>query len=136
MKEAYVKFETAKLLKEKGFDWECRSFYEYFSSVITMYQGMLPELSEAARNYNKEEYRDICSRPTQQMAMRWLWEEKGLNVNAIYGDYPALKKSFWMPQIDSLNGCYGVDDEDFFREYDSREECVEAALEYALTNLI
>ena len=27
MKEVYVSFDVAKLLKEKGFDWEVRSLY-------------------------------------------------------------------------------------------------------------
>ena len=126
MKEAYVTFEVAKLLKEKGFDWEVRSLYGKYEDDIGF--------SSWSNNYNT--YDDLYSAPTQQMAMRWFWEEKGLNINAIYGDYPSLKRSFWMPQIDSLDGCYGVDDEDFFREYDSREDCIEAALQYCLTNLI
>lgn len=124
-KESYVKFETAKLLKEKGFDW----------AVLTCYENSEFRYVNLW-NWNKFNASTLCSAPTQQMAMRWLWEEKGLNVNAIYGDYPTLKKSFWVPQIDSLNGCYGVDDEDFFREYDSREDCIEAALRYTLNNLI
>jgi len=135
MKEAYVSFEVAKLLKEKGFDWKVFHFYDEDGHLkhregdcYSLYNWNYPTKDEYGSKY--------CSAPTQQMACRWLREEKGLNVNAIYGDYPALKKSFWMPQIDSLNGCYGVDDEDFFREYDSREDCIEAALQYCLTNLI
>lgn len=124
-KEEYVKFKTAQRLKEKGFDWEVRSLYGKDGDM---------GFSSWSNNYNTHD--DLYSAPTQQMAIRWFWEEKGLNINAIYGDYPALKKSFWMPQIESLDGCYGVDYEDFFREYDSREECIEAALEYALRNLI
>lgn len=127
-KEQYVSYEVAKLLKEKGFDWNVFTFYDEtrkFNRANTTY------------NWNNANFDvDVFSAPTQQMAIRWFWEEKGLNINAIYGDYPALKKSFWMPQIESLDGCYGVDYEDFFREYDSREECIEAALEYALRNLI
>lgn len=135
MKEAYVSYEVAKLLKDKGFDWRVFNFYdeherfsEHIGSVYTLYNWNYPTKDEYGSHY--------CSAPTQQMACRWFWEEKGLNINAIYGDYPSLKRSFWMPQIDSLDGCYGVEDEDFFREYDSREDCIEAALEYALTNLI
>ena len=125
-KEQYVAHETAQLLKEKGFDWEVRSLYGNYQQDLGF--------SSWSNNYNA--YDDLCSAPTQQMAVRWIWEEKGLNINAIYGDYPSQKKSFWMPQIDSLDGCYGVDDEDFFREYDSREDCIEAALRYTLNNLI
>ena len=124
-KEQYVTYKLAKLLKEEGFDWEVRSLYGKDGDM---------GFSSWSNNYNAHD--DLVSAPTQQMAVRWFWEEKGLNINAIYGDYPSQKKSFWMPQIDSLDGCYGVDDEDFFREYDSREDCIEAALEYALIKLI
>ena len=135
-KEQYVTFEVAKLLKEKGFDWECAMYYNAQHDEARIVSDTF------ICNWNDESLMErlimsgAYSIPTQQMAMRWLWEEKGLNINAIYGDYPTLKKSFWMPQIDSLNGCYGVDDEDFFREYDSREDCIEAALIYTLNNLI
>lgn len=131
-KEQYVSYEVAKLLKEKGFNWGCNGHW-YIGEHKTF------EISSSTDPINWNEVKtdlDWLSCPTQQMAIRWFWEEKGLNINAIYGDYPALKKSFWMPQIESLDGCYGVDYEDFFREYDSREECIEAALEYALRNLI
>lgn len=124
-KEQYVTHETAQLLKEKGFDW----------AVLTCYQNS-EFIYVPLVNWNKFSASTLCSAPTQQMAVRWVWEERGLNINAIYGDYPSQKKSFWMPQIDSLDGCYGVDDEDFFREYDSREECIEAALRYTLNKLI
>lgn len=134
-KEQYVTHETAQLLKEKGFDWRVFNFYdehgifsEHIGSVYSLYNWNYPTKDEYGCQY--------CSAPTQQMAIRWCWEEKGLNVNAIYGDYPSQKRSFWMPQIDSLEGCYGVDDENFYREYDSREDCIEAALRYALNNLI
>ena len=125
-KEQYVTHETSQLLKEKGFDWEVRSLYGNYQQDLGF--------SSWSNNYNT--YDDLYSAPTQQMAMRWFWEEKGLNINAIYGDYPALKKSFWMPQIVSLEDTYGTEDEDFFREYDSREDCIESALQYCLTNLI
>ena len=135
MKEAYVSYEVAKLLKDKGFDWRVFNFYdehgrfsEHIGSVYTLYNWNYPTKDGYGSHY--------CCAPTQQMAVRWVWEEKGLNINAIYGDYPALKKSFWMPQIVSLEDTYGTEDEDFFREYDSREDCIEAALEYALRNLI
>ena len=131
-KEQYVSYEVAQLLKEKGFNWGCNAHW-YIGEDKTF------EISSSTDPINWNEVKtdlDWLSCPTQQMAIRWFWEEKGLNINAIYGDYPALKKSFWMPQIESLDGCYGVDYEDFFREYDSREECIEAALEYALRNLI
>lgn len=131
MKEAYVSYEVAKLLREKGFDWECEYYYKSNGNIAHN-----PHKFGCHYINCSDLFPGQCLAPTQQMACRWFWEEKGLNINAIYGDYPSQKRSFWMPQIDSLDGCYGVDDEDFFREYDSREDCIEAALEYALRNLI
>jgi hypothetical protein len=128
-KEQYVTFEVSKLLKNKGFDWPCTHYYD---DDGTMHKAR----DYVIQNDEDEDDNDECLCPTQQMAMRWVWEEKGLNINAIYGDYPSQKRSFWMPQIDSLEGTYGTEDGDFFREYDSREDCIEAALEYVLTNLI
>lgn len=130
-KETYVKLNTAESLKEKGFNWDCEHYYKSNGEIVRTFH------TEGSRHINSSVlYEHQCLAPTQAMAMRWFWEEKGLNINAIYGDYPSLKKAYWMPQIDSLDGCYGVDDEDFFREYDSREDCIEAALQYCLTKLI
>lgn len=130
-KEQYVTYKVAQLLKEKGFPQS--------TSICNVVYKPNGKMSFNAKSFINPHYffKDCyIFAPTQQMAMRWFWEEKGLNINAIYGDYPSQKRSFWMPQIDSLDGCYGVDDGDFFREYDSREDCIEAALEYALRNLI
>lgn len=137
-KEAYVSFKIAELLKDKGFNWECRSFYEYFSSMITMYQGMLPELSEAARNYNKEEYKDICSRPTQQMACSWL-RERGVHIMPTIGcDVDRTPRIFYGAVIALFNDYGDIDYRDPLDEsgYNEPEDAIEAALEYCLTNLI
>ena len=68
MKEAYVKFETAKLLKEKGFDWKCNISYGSQDTLIdyTMY-GFIDE-------------DNLINAPTQQMACRWLMEEKHIFI--------------------------------------------------------
>ena len=50
--EDYVSFETAKLLKEKGFDEECQQYYG--------------------------DYRYPC--PTLQMAMKWLREVHNIAI--------------------------------------------------------
>lgn len=55
IKEEYVSFETAKLLKDKGFDEICSHFYRFDSKEL----------------YNS---------PTQQMAMRWLREIKHIHI--------------------------------------------------------
>ena len=67
--EDYVSFETAKLLKEKGFDES--------TSMVYMSYGDLCKLNryDSIRNSN---YNDITKNyfeytaPTLQMAMKWL----------------------------------------------------------------
>jgi hypothetical protein len=72
MKEAYVDFDTAKLLKEKGFDWEVHSFYEKDKDM---------GYSCWSNNYNTHD--DLYSVPTQQTACRWLREEHNILVTVL-----------------------------------------------------
>lgn len=60
--EYYVSLEVAKLLKEAGFDWECRECYP--SNFI-------------ACRY--EEY----AKPTLEVAQRWLREVKGIYIEIV-----------------------------------------------------
>lgn len=74
IQEDYVSFETAKLLKEAGFDWKQYSFYNS--------EGILINGTFAA-NWNDKIW-DIdgskISAPTLAIAQRWLREIKELNV--------------------------------------------------------
>lgn len=127
IEEAYVSFEVAKLLKEKGFDEEILSFYIPYEDGEVKFV-----VSPNKANYNAEQHW-LISAPTHQMAMGWL-REKGVYITIVYGDYPSLNKVFWTPQIDSLEGFDFPDS--FYKEYNKYEEAVEAALKYVLENLI
>lgn len=61
IEEAYVSFDTAKLLKEKGFDEECFRFYMPTGNGRWKYE-----------HYHDFDISDRIECPTQQMAMRWL----------------------------------------------------------------
>lgn len=64
--EDFVSFETAKLLKEKGFDWNCITYYVDSEPNDVKY-SMLFE--------NNTTWEERCySAPTHQMAMAWLRE--------------------------------------------------------------
>lgn len=133
MKEAYVSYETSKLLKEKGFDWEVFHFYNERGEFryregdcYSLYNWNYPTKDEYGSQY--------CSAPTQQMACRWLHEENGFYVYAVYGDYPTEDKEYWVPELGSLKDF--MVNPDFYQEYDSPEDAIEAALQYVLTNLI
>lgn len=114
--EDYVSFETAKLLKEKGFDIdECEVHYDPLDH--TQY--------------------DI----TLQMAMKWLREVHNIHINLdIHWLYFANTLG-WMYIITKIleNGVDYVEakgDEDDKTFYLTYEEACEAAIEYCLENLI
>lgn len=131
MKEPYVSFKIAKLLKEKGFDWFTFGYYTMDDYDSPPYFGIE---NLCADNWNGEvdEVNDFWfSAPTQQMACRWLRE----------------KKSVWVTHR-PLDYDHGVDglayiktpDNEWLCAYtctkDSVEDAIETALEYALANLI
>lgn len=68
--EDYVSFNTAKLLKEKGFDEYCG----YYSSDGE-YWGY--------RTYNHRS-KDYISAPTLQMAMKWLREAYNITIGITF----------------------------------------------------
>jgi len=120
MKEAYVTFETAKLLKEKGFDWF--TFYSY-----EVYDGSARLMVTNGDDMGFP----LFPRPTQQMAMRWLREERGIHI------YPIPVKG--------VNYVVSVYVEKGNKTYDrilsrsgrnAYEDAIEAALKHCLTNLI
>lgn len=67
--EDYVSFETAELLKERGFNEKCRAFYVLHASGEARF--CISTSYEEGWNYNKEE-NFVFSAPTLQMAMKWL----------------------------------------------------------------
>ena len=114
--EDYVSFETAKLLKEKGFD----------GIVIKSYDNYTLEfLPHCAKNNGQ------TNAPTLQMAMKWLREVHKIEVRVIYDN----EKSSWYgacnPMNEPLQILLG-----FNCESNSYEETCEAAIRYCLENLI
>ena len=67
MTEELVSFQTAKKLKEVGFDIPVSEFY--LSQTESLYEeGDMFELN------NHNEYPDVISAPTQSLAQKWLLE--------------------------------------------------------------
>ena len=131
--EDYVSFETAKLLKEKGFNE---------STSVNYYVGdgkprncTVGEMIYRKR-YEKDVYLIAC--PTLQMAMKWLREVYNLHCVV---DYDFVLG--WYCQITSLKETVEYDYEemkhyhpDKDNGFSSPEEACEAAIKYCLENLI
>ena len=144
MKEAYVTYETSKLLKEKGFDWFTYTYYTKDDVDEKPYFGM-ENLCPDNWNGEVDEVNDLWfSAPTQQMACRWLREVHNIFIGVGIGE--DLDGEFgYMPFIHILDnlscpdGKYVPDvDADGICDLTPQtyEDAVEAALQYTLTNLI
>lgn len=125
--EDYVSFETAKLLKEKGFEGENRDWYnmEGFIEEVGMDDGIDPTAHEDIFN-------NIIPAPTLQMAIKWLRKEHNLYIDNLLlelgdGDYGYVIQNIATRKYlaTSRNN-----------SYQSPEEAAEAAIKYCLENLI
>ena len=77
IEESYVSFETARLLKEAGFDVPCDKQYSE--------RGVQWDAS-CLENFNADDWG--CSCPTQALAARWLREAHGIHVFPVYQYLP------------------------------------------------
>ena len=123
IQEDYVSYEVAKLLKEKGFDAMCEH-YDFED-----WQG-LHSLHNAYGNWNAE--KGCTSIPSSSLAMKWLREKHKLFIDVSFQkDEDGSVTWFYMIWALDYNGReYGKVD------FSTFEEAVEAALKYALENLI
>ena len=120
--EDYVNFETAKLLKEKGFDEECFALYNP--------DGVLIQSGIRLNNIQVGRVKGSYSAPTLQMVMKWLREMHNLWI-----DIDPLASYEWTWSIWFMN------DPNFKMGESSQvistyEEAVEEAIQYSLKNLI
>jgi len=154
--EDYVSFETAKLLKEKGFDEPCTYlwFFEKTNNPEVDDNGVykIPIKNHTENDYwnntsielfkKESEYWnddiDIFACPTLQMATKWL--RKNFNMNpvpyatSIGGDF----EGFDLAQRD-ITGCallYQVGIPSKEKTFETCEEACEAGIRYCLENLI
>lgn len=115
--EDYVSFETAKLLKEKGFDEYCYGYY-YTSKYMTY--GDI-------KQRNSELFPDSYSAPTLQMAMKWLREVHKIYM---YVAHDSMENT-WFARV--YNDYKTLSDIDNHPTY---EQACGEAIKYCLENLI
>lgn len=129
--EDYVSFETAKLLKEKGFDWEVhRSYLVNDNCFAPSDVNDLPNRKDAIRI------------PTLQMVMKWLREVHSIIIipnvrvsDPITGIIDCYCVGVWY--IPKNNGnALSFTSPTPYEGYSSYEEAAEAAIKYCLENLI
>ena len=139
MTEDYVSFETAKLLKEKGFDEPCLSHYE-----VSDKQQYISDSEVKNSDFELEKGKCI-SAPTLQMAMKWLREVHNLFIELqCYGCEANEKAHFEYSYVireyliydNEICETVGLKHKHGKSRLNSYEEACEAAIKYCLENLI
>ena len=122
--EDYVNFETAKLLKEKGFDEPCYAYWCEDENRIRISRSPY-----AIQNITNPCFFGPAA-PTLQMTMKWLRE-----VHKLWCEISWEGTGLWCMHIFSLT------DEEFIpgtiaHKIESYEEACEDAIKYCLEHLI
>ena len=123
--EDYVSFETAKLLKEKGFDEKLQYYYDTDGILVRCHRGQY---------FSNKSNAFIA--PTQAMAMKWLREIHHVACFIC----PSIEQGFhtnkWNSYIDKLSDNFPKDPLWFVETSDSYEQACESAIKYCLEHLI
>lgn len=121
IKEDYVSFETAKLLKEKGFDEA--TYHDYATNGGRWFNGVLMQ--------HNQQGGIAC--PTLQMAMKWLREKHNLHIGVIitYQYFPRKYEVHIMHTEKHENIVVNPG-----TNFNTNEEAAEDAIKYCLKNLI
>lgn len=119
--ESYVSFETAKLLKGKGFNEKSRTIYRQNGIAATIgWKASNAKLSE-------HEFLNECvARPTTEMACAWL-RKKGYHIAVLFNS----KFRTWERIIQASTGI-----EWSLGGFSSHDEAVEEGIKYAIEVLI
>ena len=119
IEESYVSFDTAKLLKEAGFNETCRYSYDnvggfrWFKIGGSTPKGWVP-----------------C--PTQALAARWLREVHRIVVDVAYIP-PHVGRDVWQYFVGGMDDMVWPGDyEPSDRKYETYEEAMEVGLQEAI----
>lgn len=129
IKESYVSFDTAKLLKEAGFDIPCRGIY------VTDRTGYY----EFREYDNKQTKDDLCwdtedgfqyeyLAPTQALAARWLREVHRIVVDVAFVP-PSVDGDVWQCFVGKMDDMVWAGD---YELSDCKYATYEEAFEYGL----
>lgn len=124
--EDFVTFETAKKLKEKGFNWKVNAYYGKHENIFDVHPAM---------DMNDCEYR--CSSPTISQVLKWLRDEKKLylSIEPHLTDFSSTE-IMWIWDALYINSDCKFQWHDGEFGFDSYEKAAVSAIEYVIDNLI
>lgn len=117
IEEQFVSFDTAKLLKEAGFDVPCTSQYTEGKCIWNVGYPY---------NFNQDEFG--YSRPTQDLADRWLREVYNVAIYSLYDD----DMDQWFYVVDAFTKNPVINGFQSGSEYDDYESAFEDGLREAI----
>lgn len=134
IQEQYVSFETAKLLKQKGFDVISLMLY------IDEEHPFLTDRTDEDGNYfkNSELKNDEYSAPTQALAMRWLREVHNLFIQVCIIPHTTvtMEQKYYLFTVHKDRRMLAFRKDHPSEYYAIYEEACEAAIKDCLENLI
>ena len=136
--EDYCSYEVAKLLKEKGFNESCYTYYDDIDNSINRFDKGLRFNNTSypwGVPYDISKAKKYIVTPTHQMAMKWLREEKNIFIviEPHAYDYVNEKNKSYVCSLWVGDNYYEYLES---RDYPSYEKTVETALKYCLEHLI
>ena len=142
MEDEIVSFETAMLLKEKGFNEPCSYFYEDNELYkLCYYQGNGTGFSRNDSPINDklscEEMQ--CTAPTQSLAQKWLRETRNITFNA--NPHSNDGKIIYVVTIKVISSNKYIDfnvmmdTSNKATMFDTYEDAIEAGLKYCLKSI-
>lgn len=125
--DEYVSYDTAKLLKEKGFDGFCMCFYRKDDNNLhnVFLQATLADGD------------DIYSAPTYQTAMKWLREKHNIHIGIVPFDCMTIASGYivrYNTSVSTLRQDYLIHKDLGIHLY--YEDACEDAIKYCLKNIV
>ena len=112
IEESYVSFETAKILKEAGFDVPCRRWYTENGILVSMFLRSFPA-------------------PTQALAARWLREKHRIALDVAFIP-PSVDGDVWQYFVGEMDDMIWEGEYETGRKYATYEQAMEAGLQEAI----
>ena len=148
--EQYVSFETAKLLKEKGFPQDYDEYHslvyneedyekEYEVKRMVLQTSLVKAGTLSSYPIGVPDPKCYC--PSQSLVMRWLREEKHFYIQIMLDSWALGGHSGYYIVIQDINSEFKeispiIDDNPDLVFFETYEQAAESAIKYCLENLI
>lgn len=123
IEESYVSFDTAKMLKEAGFEANLKTKY------VEEEKDEWAFWDSGAKRSDYNYFDDTIACPTQALAARWLREKFGIHIfaNYFFEDGTWFYVTVDLKEVDEVRAIHPD-----IRSYQTSEEALEAGLKHCL----